>query len=86
MRLIRGIEQTTLMKCTQALAYAMGAMFILGETARRGIDYFSINATTMLEDYGSGILLILAAAACTTLDLASHRTPVPWVHYVHDCP
>ena len=53
------------MKATQALAYAMGAMFILGETARRGIDYFSINATTMLEDYGSGILLILAATACT---------------------
>ena len=53
------------MKATQALAYAIGAMFILGETARRGIDYFSINATTMLEDYGSGILLILAAAACT---------------------
>ena len=53
------------MKATQALAYAMGAMFILGETARRGIDYFSINATTMLEDYGAGILLILAAAACT---------------------
>ena len=53
------------MKATQALAYAMGAMFILGETARRGIDYFSVNATTMLEDYGSGILLILAAAACT---------------------
>ena len=65
MRLTRGIEQTTLMKGTQALAYAMGAMFILGETARRGIDYFSINATTMLGDYGSGILLILAAAACT---------------------
>ena len=43
----------------------MGTMYILGETARRGIDYFSINATTMLEDYGSGILLILAAAACT---------------------
>lgn len=65
MQLISGIEQTTCMKATQALAYAMGAMFILGETARRGIDYFSINATTMLEDYGSGILLILAAAACT---------------------
>ena len=43
----------------------MGAMFILGETARRGIDYFSNNTTTMLGDYGSGILLILAAAACT---------------------
>jgi hypothetical protein len=53
------------MKGTQALAYAMGAMFILSETARRGIDYFSINATTMLGDYGSGILLILAATACT---------------------
>ena len=53
------------MKGTQALAYAMGAMFILGETARRGLDYFAINATTMLEDYGSGVLLILAAAACT---------------------
>ena len=65
MQLISGIEQTTCMKATQALAYAMGAMFILGETARRGIDYFSVNATTMLEDYGSGILLILAAAACT---------------------
>ena len=53
------------MKSTQALAYAMGAIFIIGETARRGIGYFSINATTMLEDYGSGILLILAAMACT---------------------
>jgi len=53
------------MKSTQALAYGMGAIFIIGETARRGIGYFSINATTMLEDYGSGILLILAAVACT---------------------
>ena len=53
------------MKSTQALAYGMGAIFIIGETARRGIGYFSINATTMLEDYGSGILLILAAMACT---------------------
>ena len=47
------------------MAYAMGTIFILGETARRGIDYFAINATTMLEDYGSGVLLILAAVACT---------------------
>ena len=53
------------MKGTQAMAYAMGAIFILGETARSGLDYFAINATTMLEDYGSGILLLLAAAACT---------------------
>jgi hypothetical protein len=53
------------MKGTQAMAYVMGAIFILGETARRGLDYFAINATTMLEDYSSGILLLLAAAACT---------------------
>ena len=58
-------EHPTLMKGTQTSAYAMGAIFILGETARRGIGYFAVNATTMLEDYSSGILLILAAAACT---------------------
>lgn len=58
-------ESNECMKGTQAMAYAMGTIFILGETARRGIDYFSINATTMLEDYGSGVLLILAAVACT---------------------
>ena len=56
------------------MAYAMGAIFILGETARRGLDYFAINATTMLEDYGSGILLLLAAAACTAA--ASPLAPV----------
>ena len=53
------------MKSVHFMAYAMGAIFILGETSRRGLDYFSINATTMLEDYGSGLLLLLAAAACT---------------------
>ena len=53
------------MKAVHFMAYAMGAIFILGETSRRGLDYFSINATTMLEDYGSGLLLLLAAAACT---------------------
>ena len=54
-----------LIKGMQALAYVMGAIFILRETARRGVDHFAINATTMLEDYGSGGLLLLAAAACT---------------------
>lgn len=39
----------------------MAAMFILGETLRRGLSYFSINATTMVEDYLSGALLITAA-------------------------
>ena len=53
------------MKGTQPLPDNMRAMFILGETARKGIEYFSINVTTRLEDYCSGILLIKAAVACT---------------------
>ena len=36
-------------------------VFLFGETARRGIDYFSINATTMVEDYLCGAMLITAA-------------------------
>lgn len=39
----------------------MAAVFILGETTRRGIGYFSINATTMIEDYLCGLLLLAAA-------------------------
>ncbi len=39
------------MKVVYYLAYVMAAVFILGETVRRGLSYFSINATTMVEDY-----------------------------------
>lgn len=39
----------------------MAAVFIFGETLRRGIGYFSINATTMIEDYLFGLLLLIAA-------------------------
>ncbi|MBY6196229.1 hypothetical protein [Vibrio hangzhouensis] len=41
--------------------YAMSAVFLLGEIARRGINYFSINATTMMEDLLCGALLFMAA-------------------------
>lgn len=41
--------------------YVMIAVYFIGETTRRGLDYFSINATTLLEDYTGGLLLIIAA-------------------------
>jgi hypothetical protein len=49
------------MKAVYYLAYIMSGVFLIGETARRGIGYFSINATTMVEDYLCGILLLTAA-------------------------
>ena len=49
------------MKVVHYLTFVMALVFLLGETARRGIGYFSINATTMIEDYLCGALLLLAA-------------------------
>jgi hypothetical protein len=49
------------MKAAYYFSYVMAAFFILGETVRRGFEYFSINATTMIEDYSCGILLLWAA-------------------------
>ncbi|MGC6535223.1 MAG: hypothetical protein ACON4V_06725 [Parvibaculales bacterium] len=43
--------------------FVIAFVFLVGETARRGIGYFAVNATTMLEDYVGGIVLLLAAAA-----------------------
>lgn len=48
------------MKIVHYMAYIMSLVYLVGETARRGIDYFSINATTMVEDYLCGILLVTA--------------------------
>ena len=41
----------------------MAFVFIMGETARRGLSYLSVNATTMVEDYLCGALLLAAALA-----------------------
>ena len=49
------------MKFVYYLSWFMAFVFIVGETARRGLGYFSINATTMVEDYLSGVGLLLAA-------------------------
>ena len=53
--------QESFMKIVYYLTWAMAAVFILGETLRRGFGYFSINATTMIEDYLCGVLLLAAA-------------------------
>ncbi len=42
--------------------YAMSAVFLLGEIARRGMEYFAVNTTTMVEDLLCGGLLFLAAS------------------------
>ena len=49
------------MKIVHILTYVMAVVFIVVETSRRGLDYFSINATTMVEDYLCGALLLWAA-------------------------
>ena len=49
------------MKVVYWLTYVMAFVFLVGETARRGIGYFSVNATTMIEDYLCGAFLLFAA-------------------------
>lgn len=49
------------MKVVYYLSYVMAFMFLVGETVRRGVSYFSVNATTMVEDYLCGVLLLWAA-------------------------
>lgn len=49
------------MKAAHYMAYVMSIVFIFGETSRRGLEYFSVNATTMVEDYLCGALLLAAA-------------------------
>lgn len=49
------------MRIVYYLTWLMVAVFLIGETARRGVGYFSINATTMIEDYLCGLLLLTAA-------------------------
>ena len=39
------------MRIVYYMTYIMAFVFLVGETSRRGFGYFSINATTMVEDY-----------------------------------
>jgi len=49
------------MKALSGITGFMGLFFITIETLRRGIGYFATNATTMIEDYVCGALLMTAA-------------------------
>ena len=49
------------MKTAYSAAWIMAFVFIAGETVRRGLSYLSVNATTMVEDYLCGALLLWAA-------------------------
>lgn len=60
------------MKITHIMTYVMSAVFIVGETSRRGFEYFSINATTMFEDYFCGLLLLTAAVLWSKKHTKAH--------------
>lgn len=42
-------------------AFAMGLLLPLLETCRRGIGHWSVEFTTMFEDYLAGVLLLISA-------------------------
>lgn len=44
-------------------AFVVGAMLPVLETCRRGIRYWSVDFTTMFEDYVAGALLLIGAWA-----------------------
>jgi len=44
-------------------AFVIGALLPVLETARRGISHWTINFTTMFEDYAGGALLLIGAWA-----------------------
>lgn len=49
------------MKSIYYITFGFGVFFLLIENLRRGVSYFAVNATTMIEDYLMGIILIVAA-------------------------
>ena len=49
-----------------AAAFVIGILLPVLETARRGITHWTINFTTMFEDYVAGALLLIAGWAAYT--------------------
>lgn len=49
------------MRSIHYLTYGFGVFFLLIENLRRGVSYYAINATTMIEDCLMGIIMITAA-------------------------
>lgn len=58
------------MRFETAAAIAIGLLLPVLETLRRGLIHWTIDSTTMLEDYLAGLLLLTAAVA--TL----HKRPI----------
>lgn len=44
-------------------AFVIGALLPVLETARRGISHWTVNFTTMFEDYVAGVLLLIGGWA-----------------------
>lgn len=53
-------------------AFAIGVLLPVLETVRRGFGHWAIDATTMLEDYLAGALLILGGLAATRRAAFAH--------------
>src|SRR5262245_17957228 len=51
------------MRFEVAAAFALGVLFPLLETARRGLGHWAVDFTTMFEDYLAGAILLIAAWA-----------------------
>lgn len=69
------------MKAVYYLTYAMAFVFLVGETARQGLGYFSVNATTMIEDYLCGALMLWAAWVWSKgYDSAAKIMAVAWAY------
>ena len=51
------------MRFEVAAAFAIGVLLPLLETCRRGITHWTVNFTTMFEDYVAGALLLIAGWA-----------------------
>lgn len=49
------------MKFIYYMTWVFGFFFLIIEYARRGIDYFAINASTMIEDSVTGLIFLVAA-------------------------
>lgn len=63
-------------------AFAIGILLPLLETARRGISHWTINFTTMFEDYFAGILLLVGGwAAYRTKSWGAVFLVLAWAYF-----
>src|SRR6188474_587666 len=63
-------------------AFVMGVLLPLLETARRGITHWTINFTTMFEDYLAGALLLIGAwAAYRSKSWGSVFLVLAWAYF-----